>query len=167
MQHSARARRCGWRWKVASGVVEPSSKASIFTKRVPEVTMCTTPKPIHSKRRPTYALDQSAHKRNVQKRVVAVAMRAYAEMQRHLENNGLRHLQLQTATRNTVRNPTIRLDHVPPYVRAVAHQTGGRCHGHRSPFSVGCRSRTVLHSMVMNASWNVFDISSEECQSEQ
>ena len=43
MQHNARVRKCGWRWKVASGVEDSSSEASFFTKRVPEPTMRTTP----------------------------------------------------------------------------------------------------------------------------
>ena len=110
-----------------------------------------------------------------------------------------------SVSRKTVRNPSIRLRCVPPHVRAVAPQTGGRCHGslsvnsntvhpfalcsptctrsrspnwhhdfgvvasrrhetlsfassvqahtsfhgrchgHRSPFPAGCRSRTVQH----------------------
>ena len=68
------------------------------------------------KRRPTYALDKSTHKRHVQKRVVAVAMRSDAEMQRHLTPSIA---DCHVATRNTVRNPFIRLHHVPPHVRAV------------------------------------------------
>ena len=43
------------------------------------------------------------------------------------------------ASRIIVRNPSIHLHHVPWHVRAVAPQTGGRCHGHRSPFPAGCR----------------------------
>ena len=54
-----------------------------------------------------------------------------------------------------VRNTSIRLHHVPPCVRAVALQTGGRCHGHRSPFPVGCRSRTVHQTCLISVLKNV------------
>ena len=67
-----------------------SSEASIFTKRKLEPTMRTTPNPIHSERGPTYALDESTHKFHVQRWLVAVAMRADAEIKRHLEINSLR-----------------------------------------------------------------------------
>ena len=67
-----------------------SFEASIFTKRVPEPHAYHA-KPIHSKRRPTYALDKSTDKYHVQRWLVAVEMRADAEMQRdHLKINGLR-----------------------------------------------------------------------------
>ena len=55
---------------------------------------------------------------------------------------------------NTVRNLTIRLHNVPQHLQEVALQTGRRCHGHRSPFPAGCRSRTVqqtcLKSVVLS-----------------
>ena len=69
MQHNARVRKCGWRWKAASGVVDSSSEATFFTKRVrpPCVPRQTL---IHSKRRPTYA-SEYVIKRHEQQWLVA------------------------------------------------------------------------------------------------
>ena len=71
-------------------------------------------------------------------------MRADAEMQRHLENNGFGHLQLQTATLptgNTVRNPTIRLD-----------PCSSICKSRRSPNWWEGVMTTGLHSRWMSKS---------------
>ena len=81
----------------------------------------------------------------------------YREESRHMSRD-----TYSSVSSNTVRNFSIGLHKVPQHVQEVALQTGRRCHGHRSPFPAGCRSRTVLDPMVMNASWNVLDISPEE-----
>ena len=91
MQHSARARRCGWRWKVATGVDvrelrsehlhEEGTRSHHAYHAKPSSTMSDVPQT---------PLDKPVHKRHVQRWLVAVAMRADAEMQRHLEINGLR-----------------------------------------------------------------------------
>ena len=53
--------------------------------------------------------------------------------------------RILSVSRNTARNPSINLHHVHRHVRAVTRQIGGRCHGHRSPFPTGCRSRSVQY----------------------
>ena len=67
-----------------------SFEASFFTKRVEEDTMRTAPNPIHNNRPSSIRLwINPLTNATCKGGFVAVAMRADAEMQRHLEINGL------------------------------------------------------------------------------
>ena len=91
MQHSARARKCGERWKVASGVDVRELRSEHLHEEGTRAHHA-----YHAKPRPTVIdaphtpLDKSTHKRHVQWWLVAVAMRADAEMRRQIEINGIR-----------------------------------------------------------------------------
>ena len=71
MQHSARARRCGWLWKVASGVDVRELRSEHIHEESTRAHYAYHAKTlIHSKRRPTYA-SEYVHKRHEENWLVA------------------------------------------------------------------------------------------------